>query len=104
LANAYSESSSTADGGYLGLFKIDALLPQLQEAINGMKAGEFTSVLDTDQGYQIFYISEIVKTPGKSCEEAAPEIGAKLYNEVVNEKFAAWLEELRKKSHIKIIK
>lgn len=104
LANANSESSSTADGGYLGLFKIEALLPQLQEAIKGMKAGEFTSVLDTDQGYQIFYISEIVKMPGKSCEEAAPEIGAKLYDEVVNEKFSAWLEELREKSHIKIIK
>jgi len=104
LANAYSESSSTADGGYLGLFKIDALLPQLQEAIKGMKAGEFTSILDTDQGHQIFYISEIVKIPGKSYEEAAPEIEARLYNEFVNEKFAAWIKELRKKSHIKIIK
>ncbi|MFC1489533.1 peptidylprolyl isomerase [Thermodesulfobacteriota bacterium] len=104
LANAYSESSSTADGGYLGLFKIDALLPQLQEAIKGMKAGEFTSILDTDQGYQIFYISEIVKIPGKSCEEATPEIETRLYDEVVNEKYAAWIEELRKKSHVKIIK
>jgi len=104
LANAHSESSSTADGGYLGLFKIDALLPQLQEAIKEMKAGEFTPVLDTDQGFQIFYISEIVNVPGKSCEEATPEIEKKLYDEVVNEKFAAWIEELRKKSHIKIIK
>ena len=104
LANVYSDTSSAADGGYLGLFKIDALSPQLREAIEGMEAGEYTFVLDTDQGYQIFYISEIVKTPGKSCEEATPEIEKKLYDEVVNEKFAAWIEELRKKSHIKMIK
>jgi len=103
LANSYSESSSTTDGGDLGLFSLSMLSPQLQEAMGGMKVGEFTPVLDTDQGYQIFYISEIVKMPGKSLEESSPEIETKLYNEIVDNKFAAWIEDLRKRSHIKII-
>ena len=54
-AESYSESSESRD---LGLFAINELSPQLQEAIKGLRVGEFTSVLDTDYGYQIFYISE----------------------------------------------
>ena len=104
MAGINSESSLAAEGGDLGLFGFDELSPQLQEAIKGINAGEFTSVLDTDQGYQIFFIQEIVKTQGKSLEEVSPEIEEKLFNEINDKKFQSWLENLRKRSHIKIIK
>ncbi|MFH2218086.1 MAG: SurA N-terminal domain-containing protein [Pseudomonadota bacterium] len=104
LANIYSDSPSAKDGGNLGSFKLEALSPQIREAIKDLKAGEFTPVLHTDQGYQIFFVSEIVETQGKSLEEASPEIGTQLYNEIVDKKFAEWLEDLRKRSTIKIIK
>ncbi|MBW1866519.1 MAG: hypothetical protein JRI38_02060, partial [Deltaproteobacteria bacterium] len=40
----------------------------------------------------------------KSMEEASPEIEQKLFNEIVDKKFQEWLENLRKRSHIKIIR
>ncbi len=101
MAKSYSESSGSCD---LGLFAINELSPQLQEAIKGLGAGEFTSVLDTDYGYQIFYISEVVDSPGKSLEEVTVEIEEKLFREIVDKKFMSWLDDLHKKSHIKIIK
>jgi peptidyl-prolyl cis-trans isomerase SurA len=104
MARTYSESSLAAEGGDLGLFGLDKLSPQLQKAIKGMKADEFTPVLDTDQGYQIFFVQEVVKTPGKSLEEVSPEIDRILFNEIVDKKFQSWLKDLRKESHIKIIK
>lgn len=104
LAMIYSESSLAAKGGDLGLFELDSLSPQLKAAIKGMKAGEFTSVTDTDQGYQIFFIQDVSKTPGKSLEDASSEIERILYDEIVNNKFQAWVEDLRKQSHIKIIR
>jgi len=61
-------------------------------------------VLDTDQGYQIFYIQEIVDAPGKSLEEASLEIEDILYKEIVDKKFSSWIDELRKRSYIKTIK
>ena len=64
LAMTYSESSLAAEGGDLGLFGLDELSLQLQDTIKEMKTGEFTPVLDTDHGYQIFFIQEIVNTPG----------------------------------------
>lgn len=104
LAIIYSESSLSQESGDLGLFELDSLTPQLQTIIKGMKAGEFTPVIDTDQGYQILFVQDVTKTPGKSLEDASSEIERILYDEIVNNKFQAWVEDLRKQSHIKIIR
>jgi len=103
LAAKYSESPAASDGGDLGEFEFDSLSPQLQKAIEKIKPGEFTSVLDTDQGYQIFFIEEIVNTPGKTLEEMSPEIERILFNESIDKKYQAWIGDLRKQSVVKII-
>jgi len=103
LAAKYSESPAASDGGDLGEFEFDALSPQLQNAIEKIKPGEYTSVLDTDQGYQIFLIEEIVNTPGKTLEEMSPEIERILFNESIDNKYQAWIGNLRKESVVKII-
>lgn len=106
MAKSYSDSSGSESSGScdLGLFAINELSPQLQEAIKGLGTGEFTSVLDTDYGYQIFYISEVVDSPGRSLEDVTAEIEEKLFREMVDKKFRSWLDDLHKKSHIKIIR
>ena len=104
MAITYSESPTASGGGDLGSFRLDQLSPILREAIQGLEAGELTPVLDTDQGYQIFLVEDIVRPPGRPLEEVTPEIERILFNEVVNKKFQVWLKELRTQSHIKIIK
>jgi len=103
LARQYSETSLAAEGGDLGFFKLEALSPQLQEALQELRAGDLTPVLETDQGYQIFYIQEIRVIPGKPLAEVSAEIQEKLYAEIMEKKFKQWLEELRKRSHVKVI-
>jgi peptidyl-prolyl cis-trans isomerase SurA len=103
LARTYSESSLAMDGGNLGLFMLEELSPQLQEKIKHLKAKEFTDIIDTDQGYQIIYIEDIIETKGKSVEDADVEIQNTLYKTKVDQKFRTWIENLRKKSHIKIL-
>jgi peptidyl-prolyl cis-trans isomerase SurA len=104
VAKSHSESSLDVAGGDLGLFQLEELSPQLRNTIKEMKAGEFTPVLDTDQGFQIFFVKEIVQTSGKPLEEVSPEIERMLFNEVVEKKFQSWLGDLRNQSVIKIIK
>ncbi|MEE8541235.1 MAG: peptidylprolyl isomerase [Desulfobacterales bacterium] len=104
LAKTYSESPFAAEGGDLGLFNADQLSLQIQEALKGLKVGEYTSILDTEQGYQIFFIENIVSAQGKSLKEATPEIQEKVYKTIVDQKFQKWLENLHKRSHIKIMK
>lgn len=103
LATKFSESPAASDGGNLGEFEFDSLSPQLQKAIEKIKPGEFTPVLDTDQGYQIFFIEEILSAQGKTLEEVTPEIESKLLNESIDKKYRAWIGDLRKQSVIKII-
>lgn len=103
MAKQYSESSAAAEGGDLGVFEFDTLSPQLQEAIKGMKPGEFTPVLHTDQGYQIFFLENILKTPTKSVEEVSPQIVEIIFKERSNKKYQKWIEGLRQQSVIKII-
>jgi len=103
LAAKYSESPAASDGGDLGEFEFDSLSPQLQKAIEKIKPGEFTPVLDTDQGYQIFFIEEILSAQGKTLEEVTPEIESKLFNESIDKKYRAWIGDLKEQSVIKII-
>ena len=103
LAAKYSESPAASDGGNLGEFEFDSLSPQLQKAIEKIKPGECTPMLDTDQGYQIFFLEEILSAQGKTLEEVTPEIESKLFNESIDKKYRAWIGDLRKQSVIKII-
>jgi peptidyl-prolyl cis-trans isomerase SurA len=104
LAKQYSQSPLAKTGGDLGTFKMTSLSPQIKTAIKDLDEGEYTAILDTDQGFQIFYVQEILRTGGKTFEEVSEDIGEKLYNDIVNRRFESWLKDLRKQSHIKIIK
>ena len=103
MANKFSETSAFGEGGDLGFFRFNDLSPELKEVLVDKSEGEFTSVLDTELGYQILYVEKIEDDTGKSLEEASPEIDKKIFNANVNMKFQSWLMELRQRSHIKII-
>lgn len=103
LARTHSQSPTAADGGDLGVFERESLSPQIQAALDGLKPNQTTAVLDTDQGFQLFYIEAIKRSEGKSLDSVREEIQQKLYAEVVDKKFVSWLEDLRSQSHIKII-
>lgn len=104
LARNYSESSLASSGGDLGLFVLSDLSKNIQEAVMGLNPGEFTPVIETDQGYQIFFLEEIIDATGKTLEAVSPAIEEKLYNEALDKKFQTWLSDLREQAHIKIIK
>ena len=103
LVNQLKDSSSRVQGTDLGLFRLEELSEQLQRAIAELKAGEISEVLDTDFGPQIIYVQKIQETPTKSFDEIQSEIGEILYNEAVDNRYQDWLDELRKRSLIKII-
>ena len=100
----YSVGSYDVRSFDLGMFKPDQLSQQVQDAIKGLKSGECTKALETEIGYQIIYIQDIEEKPGKSFDEAASEIEDILFREIVDKKFLSWIDTLKQKSYIKIIK
>ena len=103
LVDQLKDSSSRVQGTDLGLYRLEELSKQLQGAVVKLKAGEFSEVLDTDFGPQIIYVQKIQQTPIKSLDEIESEIEEVLYNELVDNRYQDWLDELRKRSLIKII-
>jgi peptidyl-prolyl cis-trans isomerase SurA len=103
LAKSYSQSPAAAEGGDIGEFQEETLSPQIREALKGLKAGQTTAVLDTDRGLQLFYVQAIQRSNGKPLKSVKDEIHQKLFNQIVDKKFVSWLDDLRNKSHIKII-
>ena len=104
LAQEFSESSLAEEGGYLGEFAFNDMSPQLRSALFDLKEGDITRILDTEQGFQVFFIEKITQATDKTLEKVTIEIEEKLYNDIVNKQFRTWLEDLRKRSHIRIIR
>ncbi|MFP4445680.1 MAG: peptidylprolyl isomerase [Desulfosudaceae bacterium] len=104
MARQHSQSSFADKGGDLGMFELEDLSPQLRQAIEETPVGGITPVLESDVGFQIFYVADIVDNPGQSLEEASEEIRKTIYEKKMNDKFEEWVTALREDSHIKIIR
>lgn len=96
-------ASLGAAGGDLGLFLAKELSEEIMAALKNIDDGEYTSILQTGNVYQIIYLEKTVLAQSKSIEEVQGEIEQILYREIVDNKYQEWLEELRSRSHIKII-
>ena len=103
VAQNFSESQNAFEGGDLGILKLETLDIKVKTAISQLNKGEYTNIILTEQGYQIFYLENIHKTKEKSLNEVSNQISKKLYNKILEEKFDSWLDSLRKKSYIKIM-
>jgi peptidyl-prolyl cis-trans isomerase SurA len=103
LAKEYSIASNASDGGDLGTFDVSNFSKSIKESISKLNKGDYTDVISTAQGFQIFYIKDIVLEGVKTLQQASDEIHAGLYREQVDKKFKTWLESLKKNAHIKIM-
>ncbi len=103
LVKKYSETPNASNGGDLGSLKLSTLSGKIRDAVKNLKSGQYTNVILTDQGYQIFYIEGINTEKGKTLAQVSDMISKKLYKQKVNKKFRKWLDSLREKSHIKIM-
>ncbi|MGM0786825.1 MAG: peptidylprolyl isomerase [Thermodesulfobacteriota bacterium] len=104
LAAEFSEATNASDGGELGQFSLQDLSENLRSVIGDLEEGEFSGVVDTEHGFQIFYVEDIITTPPEPLENVSDEIRKKLYDKRVNEKYNEWIKSLRQQAHIRIIR
>ena len=104
LAAQAPDSPQSPQGTDLGLYRLDELSPQLRNVVKDMKAGGYSSIIETDSGYQIIYVQKVLVTAPKTLSEVESEIESVLYNEAIDNRYNTWLSSLRERSHIKIIK
>lgn len=103
LARKYSSMPSAGDGGDIGVFQLDEMAPYMRDAVQSLKPGEVSDLIDTPEGYQFFKLINsqdgtiVVKTP---LEEVKDQIRNTLYEERLKEAYGAWLENLKDQAYI----
>jgi len=103
VIQAYRNSSTKLISSNLGVLNYADFAPQLKAALDGLPQGGYTTILETPQGYQIFYIEDILREDALSLEQASPKIEEILLRSLTEKAFVEWIESLREGSHIKLI-
>jgi peptidyl-prolyl cis-trans isomerase SurA len=102
LAKKYSEGSSAAQGGDLGVFKRGTLAKELEDKTFAMKAGEITDVVRTKPGYIILKVSDHQMAGIPPLKEIEPKIQDALYYEKLQPALRAYLTKLREEAYIDV--
>ncbi|MCK5098164.1 MAG: SurA N-terminal domain-containing protein [Desulfobacteraceae bacterium] len=102
IAKEYSQAPNASTGGDLGAFELDVFAENIKENILMLEKGQYTDVILTDGGFQIFFLENIEISGGKTLEQANEEIVRKLFGVKAEKKYIEWFESLKETSHIKI--
>jgi peptidyl-prolyl cis-trans isomerase SurA len=103
LARSNGTGTGGLQGSDLGLFRAEELTPELREVVKTMPAGAVSPIVESEFGYQVVFVQQIVDAPARPLAEVEPEIQETLYREVVDGKIKTWITELRRSSLIKIM-
>jgi len=103
LAQQFPDSPFSSEGGDLGSYYLDQLAENIKQTVQELTPGKCSEVFSVDKGYQIIFLEEKIKEADRSYEDCALEIEEKLYNQVLDQKYQTWINELRARAYIKII-
>jgi len=102
IAKKYSDGSSAAEGGELGVFERGKLAKEIEDKTFAMKAGDVTDVIRTRQGFVILKVNEHQMAGVPPLKEVLPRIENALYYEKLQPALRAYLTKLREDAYIKI--
>ena len=98
LAKKYSLSVNNFTGRKGGEFK-----KEIEDVVFNLKEAEISQPLKIEDQFYIFKLNNIIPYKQKNLTEVQDQIQALLFNEKMEEGLARWLDELKKKSYIKIL-
>jgi peptidyl-prolyl cis-trans isomerase C len=97
LAKAKSTDGSAREGGDLGFFSHDEMVPEFADAAFAMKPGDISKVpVKTQFGYHVIKVEERRKQAAPSFDEAKDEIAGELQQELTQ----AMVKDLRAKAKV----
>ncbi|MCS7280193.1 MAG: peptidylprolyl isomerase [Desulfobacterota bacterium] len=102
LAKTYSDDPSGKYGGDVGFVKKGDLMPELGEALKGLKEGEYTGIVQSRYGFHILKVVERKKGEIEPFENVKDEIRKRLIMRESEKRYKDYIEKLKKNSYIEV--
>lgn len=100
LAKAQSSCPSASQGGDLGAFGRDQMVPAFEKAAFALKPGEMSGVVETEFGYHIIKVTERQEAGAEKFENVKEKITDFLKKEKVQQELSSYIDQLRKSAKI----
>ncbi len=100
LAKIYSEGPNASEGGGMGYVRKGDLMPEIENVVFKIKAGETSSIVQTSLGYHIFKVEEKRDARTMPFQEARRQAEEAAFRQKMEEKIKIWVEGLKKDAYI----
>jgi len=100
LVRAYSDRPE-ADGD-VGYLAVDGLFPAFRQAIDGLMIGGVSDVVADEQGYHFFQLLDRTAGGAYAYAEVESQLREMMRRETVNDRYRAWLDQLRERSYVEL--
>jgi peptidyl-prolyl cis-trans isomerase SurA len=100
MARQYSEDSTAAAGGSLGMVKSSQMMKEFVAVVAAMKPGEVSAPFWTERGLHIIKLDEVIAP--KNGNEIKEEARTAAINSIFSERYKAWIKALREKAYIEV--
>jgi parvulin-like peptidyl-prolyl isomerase len=102
LAKRFSDGSTAAQNGYLGIYKRGELSKEFEAKVFVMKKREMTDVIETKQGFLVLQVLERYEEGEQPYEKVENEIMDHLYSQGMEPALREYLKTLREQSYVVI--
>jgi peptidyl-prolyl cis-trans isomerase SurA len=97
-----STADQSAEGGDLGTFKAGELTAAFERAVQGLKEGEVSAVIETRDGFHILKVEERSSGTIRQFDAVQEEIQKTIADQKTEARFKEWAQSLRKNAYIDI--
>ncbi|MCL2761035.1 MAG: peptidylprolyl isomerase [Desulfuromonadales bacterium] len=102
LAKKYSIDGSAQQGGDLGFFGKNQMVPAFEKAAFALKKGEISDVVETQFGYHIIKVTDIQEPGVIPLKDVKDKIGNFLKTEKIRKAVFEYVTNLRKNAKVEI--
>lgn len=101
LAKEHSaDPGSRENGGELGYFSAGRMVPEFDKAAFSTPVGQISPVIKTEHGYHIIKVEDKKPARTLTLEEVKPFLSMQMENQKKNEKFLAYIEQLKTETQL----
>ncbi len=105
LAKKYSQSQGAANGGDMGWAHEGSLLPDIEQAVSGLKIGDISKPVMSIYGFHLFKLEDKKPSRQKKYSELNHKrLKAELVDKEFRTRWDAWLKGLRKNAKIEYLR